>query len=271
MAARDKTDLGKAARPLTPVEARKSIIKRLEKMARRHRMYQVFSDVVAMIAIEMSCAVDWQSKEVRSKELVRLTERYTAEELQQVPMILAELVLAMEQVPMDFMGDLYMELDLGNAGTGQFFTPWEVCRLMASLTIDLELTRQNIEGKGFFTVHEPAVGAGAMVLAMADHLLTSGINYQKHMHVTAIDVDLTAVHMAYVQFTLLHIPAIIVHGNSLTLQEHSRWHTCAHIIGGWGRKLKYAKEDPRPDRGCGVVALQEPGNSGNVNSESEAT
>jgi len=31
------------------------------------------------------------------------------------------------------------------------------------------------------------------------------INYQQHLHVTAIDIDPKCVHMAYVQFALLHI------------------------------------------------------------------
>src|SRR2546430_9188920 len=57
------------------------------------------------------------------------------------------------------------------------------------------------------------------------------------LHVTAIDLDIIAVHMAYVQCTLLHIPAIIVHGDTLRAQTYSVWRTFAHVMGLWDAKL----------------------------------
>ena len=47
--------------------------------------------------------------------------------------------------------------------------------------------------------------------------------------------------MAYLQFSLLHIPAVIVHGNSLSLEEYGHWYTPAHIMDGWNWKLRRAK------------------------------
>jgi hypothetical protein len=44
--------------------------------------------------------------------------------------------------------------------------------------------------------------------------------------------------MAYLQLSLLHIPARITHGNSLSLDEFSHWYTPAHILGGWNFKLR---------------------------------
>jgi hypothetical protein len=43
--------------------------------------------------------------------------------------------------------------------------------------------------------------------------------------------------MTFVQLSLLHVPATIVNGNSLTLQEFDHWHTPAHILGLWGPRL----------------------------------
>ena len=56
----------------------------------------------------------------------------------------------------------------------------------------------------------------------------------------AQDLDAKAVHMAYVQFSLLHIPAIVVRGNTLELEELEHWYTPAHIMGGWGTRLRSA-------------------------------
>src|SRR5579863_8704513 len=50
-------------------------------------------------------------------------------------------------------------------------------------------------------------------------------HYQKHLHVTAVDVDPKCVHMTYLQLSLLHVPAIVVHGNSLSLEEFGHWYT----------------------------------------------
>ena len=46
-----------------------------------------------------------------------------------------------------------------------------------------------------------------------------GINYQRAMHATCMDADATAVHITYVQLSLLHIPAIVVHGKAFRIQR----------------------------------------------------
>jgi len=97
-----------------------------------------------------------------------------------------------------------------------------------------------------------------MVIALAHEMRELGINYQQHPHVTAVDVDPKCVHMAYVQFALLHIPAVIVHGNAPSLEECGRWYTPAHILDGWTWKLRREAEGaheiqgipetPKPER-----------------------
>lgn len=54
---------------------------------------------------------------------------------------------------------------------------------------------------------------------------------------TAIDLDIVAVHMAYVQCTLLHVPAIILHGDTLRGEVYSQWRTFAPTMGFWDAKL----------------------------------
>jgi hypothetical protein len=97
---------------------------------------------------------------------------------------------------------------------------------------------QKCKERGFVRMMEPAVGAGGMVIATAEALVDEGINYQQAMHATCIDVDAAAVHMAYLQLSLLHIPAIIIHGNALTREQWSYWVTPAHVLGLWNAKLK---------------------------------
>ena len=79
-----------------------------------------------------------------------------------------------------------------------------------------------------------------MIIAAADSLLDEKINYQQHMHAVAQDIDLVAVHMAYIQLSLLHVPAVVIHGNSLAMETRSIWLTPAHVMGGWKYKLQRA-------------------------------
>ncbi|MFK8838946.1 hypothetical protein SL617_30605, partial [Klebsiella michiganensis] len=46
------------------------------------------------------------------------------------------------------------------------------------------------------------------------------------------------------QLSFLYIPAIIVHGNTLSLDGYAHWYTPAHILGGWSRKLRQEKVEP---------------------------
>ena len=94
-----------------------------------------------------------------------------------------------------------------------------------------------------------------MVIALADTMLERNINYQSHLHATAIDIDPRAIHMAYCQLTLLHIPAHLLVGNSLSREVRENWFTPAHIIGGWNARLPAARDgqgrvgevDPAPN------------------------
>jgi len=174
---------------------------------------------------------------------MQIVGRYKPDEVQKFPQMLAELVLALEHEPDDVLGRTFHDLELHNKYAGQFFTPYDVCRMMAKMTLsDREDIEARIAERGFVTACEPAVGSGAMVIALAQEMKEVSINYQQNLHVTAVDVDPKCVHMAYLQMSLLHIPAVIVHGNSLSLEEYGHWYTPAHILGGWGRKLRQKAE-----------------------------
>jgi hypothetical protein len=43
--------------------------------------------------------------------------------------------------------------------------------------------------------------------------------------------------MTYIQLTLLHVPAVVILGNTLALEEREHWYTPAHFIGGWDALL----------------------------------
>lgn len=124
------------------------------------------------------------------------------------------LAIGIEQDGSDFLGQCFQELALNDKSCkGQCFTPMEVCRCMAEMSL---LDAKPESGKTFW-LSEPACGGGAMVIATSDVLKSKGF-YPWHYHWNCVDVDWRCAAMTFIQTTLLGIPAVVVHGNSLTLE-----------------------------------------------------
>lgn len=233
------------------------LVKLLKQFGYAHQINTVFADFVEISAIALSNSVDKSQFEPREKRYLEIVGKYKPEELQLFARMFAELTLSFEHrlgvddnlppgaLPCpgnltDVLGETYMMLEIGNDRAGQFFTPYSVSRLMAGILIGDR--SEGIERDGFIRMQEPACGAGGMVIATADALLSIGQNYQQTMHATCIDIDARCAHMTYLQLSMMHIPAIVVHGNALTLEVWGMWYTPAHILGGWGAKLRQRRQ-----------------------------
>jgi hypothetical protein len=235
----DKQDSKDRPRPPPVLDHQKELVKLLNGFRSRHNHWQVFSDFCEIGALTFSNVVDLAQRDKREERYLQIIKGYSREELDKFGDGLSLLMMALEGGYSDVLGRTYHDLELHNKWAGQYFTPYDLSKMMARMTIgDTEDLKERIASRGFVTAQEPAVGSGSMVIALAEAMRDAGINYQQHLHVTAIDVDLKCVHMAYLQFFFLHIPAIIVHGNTLSLEEYGRWYTAAHIIGGWNWKLR---------------------------------
>src|SRR5690606_31694931 len=133
------------------------------------------------------------------------------------PRILAHLTEALTLEPRDQMGQIASELEVLSKGHGQFFTPSDISRLMARLAYQRDEIHNLVEQQGYVTFHEPAAGAGGMVIEFANAMLEHDLNPQKHLHVTCWEIESTAAYMCHIQLSLLHIPAVITIGNTITL------------------------------------------------------
>lgn len=227
------------------VMSAREIAKVLERASSRHDMYRVFSDSVEMMALAMANGCDPSRREIREARYLEIVRHYEREEVLEICTALPRLAMAMEAERADYLGEVFMQLELGSDFRGQFFTPYEVSRFMARLTLAGDVEGRFAE-RWYVTIHEPAVGAGGMVIAMADELHRRGVNYQRHCHVTCIDVDARAVHMAYIQLSLIGMPAIVIHGNALTEDAREYWYTPMHILGGWSQKLRESATTHQP-------------------------
>lgn len=86
---------------------------------------------------------------------------------------------------------------------------------------------------GYITALEPCVGAGAIVLGFANALMKQGLDHRTQLVIAGVDIDLRCVHMAYIQLSIYGFPAVVIHGNTLTTEEWSRWYTPVYIADKW--------------------------------------
>ena len=227
----------KAAAPVTAAGVRKDLVRLLRENAHARHMWEVWRDFIEMAAIAISNSVDVHQREEREARYLAIAGRYTREQLDRFGSALGALTCALEEEPTDVLGETYMELEISNSAAGQFFTPMALCRVMSGVQVDDEL-KAKIAERGFITASDPAVGAGATLIAFALELRDAGVNYQQHLHVVGQDIDAGAAHMAYVQLSLLGVPGVIVVGDTLRLETRSRWYTPMHVLGGWSQRLR---------------------------------
>jgi len=213
-------------------DAKKEFIKIVESYDYRYRKWEIFTDFCKMSAI--SLYQPFTRDEALEEEYLQIVAKYDKEDIEIFPKLLSLVVLALSDKMGDFLGECFSALELGTKFKGQFFTPYYISKFMASL-----LGENSKEHEG---LSEPACGAGGMIIARADVLMDLGVNYQQVMEVQAIDIDSLCVDMCYIQLTLLHISAEVIHGNSLTLEVYRTWYTPAYIMNATKRQVSNFNE-----------------------------
>jgi hypothetical protein len=127
---------------------------------------------------------------------------------------------------MDILGPVYMHYREGaKAFAGQFFTPWDVCLMIADLQIRDWEPGPHPEGD-LWSVYEPACGSGGMLLAFFQRILQrQGPGPLRTWRAVAWDIDLTVARMAAIQMvaTLARYgwgmgEIVVVNGDTLRMQ-----------------------------------------------------
>lgn len=190
-------------------------IKVIRGLSRQHALWRVWSDAMCIMAITISNAVDLQRKEQREEQYLSIVKAYSPTDLDDFANLFALTVQALEEDPeQDFLGKMYMQLELGNKWKGQFFTPFNICRMMAEMQLDD--VRALIDKQRWISVCDNCVGAGGMLIASVAACKKHDINYHDHVMFVGQDIDLVVAMMAYIQLSLLGCPGYIKVGNSLT-------------------------------------------------------
>ena len=195
-------------------------LKEFNTLSENYSPWSVWQDFIYLTAASIANAVDrradvWEKREDEYKSIIR---KYKTDEQMKFVNLFVLTTLALEENPaQDFLGSLYMELNLSNHWKGQFFTPWDIAELKANLVESKETLESQIRQQHYISVNDPACGAGCILLAFA-YLLWNhyGINYQESVLFIGQDVDPVVAKMCYIQLSLLGCPGYVIIGNTIT-------------------------------------------------------
>lgn len=188
----------------------KGIYERFRYLSDRYGKWNIWADFITLSA----CSLCLSDRQKREEEYASIVKKYKPDEVQRFAEMFALTVEALEHNPnQDFLGDLFMRFDLGSTWKGQFFTPYHVCQCMAALTAGN--LKGQLKQQPWISVCDPAVGAGALMIAFAQECLHQEVNYQTNVLFVGQDVDRTAAMMSFVQLSLLGCPGYVVVGDSL--------------------------------------------------------
>lgn len=191
-----------------------------ECMARRRNGHEIFRDFVAASALALeqrACQAFGRFDRAVEDRYLSIVKRYDRDDVSRFPEMLAAVACG-SAGGRDFLGEIYMELEIQNRWIGQFFTPWPVAMAMAKMNCPDPAEDVSKASDGIVTVMEPACGSGVMILAFAENFRESGMAPERHLNATMVDLDRLCTDIAYIQTTFSGIPATIIHGNSLSLE-----------------------------------------------------
>lgn len=216
-------------------EHKMAFLKLFKTIAYNKNRHEVFRDFVHMAAISLHNSVAMNRS--LEAEYMDIVKGYEKEDAVKFSHLLSHVVMALENKTCDFLGSVFMELELGNNHNGQYFTPYDVSMLMAKMA-GLPKEIDYLEEDDIWTVMDPACGSGSTLIAYTEMLLEIGVNPQRMIWVHCTDIDSVASMMCYIHLSLLNIPAEVVTGDSLALTHSRVMRTPAHYLGGWDNKLE---------------------------------
>lgn len=232
-------------------------VKVFRRLCYRWNPWEVWSDWLIMASCALYQPIH-QDPEVEA-EYMRAVSRYSREEADTMAQLLALTVDALEAGgPHDFLGGIFHELEMHNEARGQFFTPYELCRMMARMVVD---PQPPPPGRALLC-NEPACGSGATMIAIHEIAAGAAEPWAHKVHYVMQDLDDRAFRMAYIQASLLGMSAEVVRGNTLAMDFDSVWRTPGYYVHGMRERMLVSRMlqafDGAPSSPAAPVATPEP-------------
>lgn len=194
----------------------KEFIGLFDGLCMRRHAWQAWGDFVeaSAIAVSNSCDKTGLKRNEREERYRQIMAGYEPAEQEIFPQLFGTLTEALEQNPdQDFLGDMFMRLELGSHWHGQFFTPYNLCRAIAE--IQMGDVKERIQTRGWVSINDCACGAGALLIAARNVMMRAGLDWSSGALLVAQDIDRTAALMCYLQLSLLGCAGYVVIADSL--------------------------------------------------------
>ncbi len=223
------------------------ILENIDRSKSRQENFRNFCEM-AYCAIAKKTQINEKKANVLEERYMEIVGTYSdKDDVRKMPELLTWATLAISEGGCDFLGEIAGEIEALDKQSGQFFTPYHVSKMMAQ--IQMPDIGGWIKKNGFFSLSDPAAGAGCMILAVADMVEELGYDLMEAMSVQAIELNRTTYHMLFIQLALRGVAAEVIHGNSLTLETYETAHTPAAIYfyGKHGRLFDKREEGPKKE------------------------
>lgn len=222
-------------------------LKTFDILTRNHNKWEVWCDFIYLSASSISNSFAKNDYSNREREYLRVINKYDKKEQELFVKLFAKLIITLESNPeQDYLGKIFTRLGLTNGDKGQFFTPYDLCKLMAKMNISKNHIQKAIFENGYYSINDPTCGAGATLIASASVIKEMFKNskklFPKRILFTGQDIDMTVGLMCYLQLSILGCSGFIKIGNSLTdpirddddIKKY--WFTPTYFLGVWRNK-----------------------------------
>lgn len=207
--------------------------KAMRKLLSSYGTHPIRDVLTDFVSIYLDCLMSDQTPESPyEKDYLRRIKGYTRDELDGFASMMAEMRFYMRETDDECLCTLYEEF-CSSKELGQFFTPPDVCDLMARITmpaIDWDrYTRDNM-----CWISDPCVGGGRLLWAA----IKTCPQYQRGcVAVHGIDVDWNACKVAALNLVHANVNGYICHGDALSLQAWHVYELTHSFVGGSIREI----------------------------------
>lgn len=218
---------------MNPPNHVKDFLKLIETFRYRVNTQEVFRDWAEIVAAELHQAPyhlhqlpkDDPFRRVED-EYLAVAKKYERKDFDLFYALADITATALSEAKQDFLGTVYMQLEISSKRLGQDFTPYEVSHLMARL--NLADVSAWINTHGYVTLHEPACGSGGMLIAAAQVLEEQcQVDPGATLWFQAIDIDRLCANLTYIQCSTLGLSGVVWHGDTLRMEMRSGRYTPA--------------------------------------------
>jgi hypothetical protein len=216
-------------------DCEKEFISTLESIAWSKNSSELFYDFLVMTSAVL---YSWKKDKKIEEEYQKIAKSYSKNQLEKFSHLLTLVIDALTRNECDFLGSVFIKLDLSSKARGQYFTPHSISKVISNLTI---IDNEFEPGK-IISVYDPCCGSGGMLIESAFNLKSKGCNYQHDALFIAEDIDASCCYITFIQLSLFGMPAIVRCGNSLSRKFIWERETFFYHFNNVGSRFKIQRE-----------------------------